>query len=98
MASSKGAINGIVNVIALGSSFLCGAFVPMEWLPDSALAIAHIIPTYYYIRTNEILKTIETFNFETLKPIITNMAIVIGFAIIFIVLTNIVSKKKRKIG
>lgn len=77
---------------------MCGAFVPMEWLPDSALAIAHIIPTYYYIRTNEILKTIETFNFETLKPIITNMAIMIGFAIIFIVLTNIVSKKKRKIG
>lgn len=77
---------------------MCGAFVPMEWLPDSVLAIAHIIPTYYYIRTNEILKTIETFNFETLKPIITNMAIMIGFAIIFIVLTNIVSKKKRKIG
>lgn len=98
MVSNKGAINGIVNVIALGSSFLCGAFVPMEWLPDSVLAIAHIIPTYYYIRTNEILKTIETFNFETLKPIITNMAIMIGFAIIFIVLTNIVSKKKRKIG
>lgn len=77
---------------------MCGAFVPMEWLPDSVLAIAHIIPTYYYISTNEILKTIETFNLETLKPIITNMAIMIGFAIIFIVFTNIVSKKKRKIG
>lgn len=42
--------------------------------------------------------TILMFNFETLKPIITNMAIMIGFAIIFIVFTNIVSKKKRKIG
>jgi len=38
------------------------------------------------------------FNFKILKPIITNMIIMIGFAIIFIVLTNIVSKKKRKIG
>lgn len=42
--------------------------------------------------------TILMFNFETLEPIITNMAIMIGFAIIFIVLTNIASKKKRKIG
>lgn len=42
--------------------------------------------------------TIPMFNFKTLKPIITNMIIMIGFAIIFIVLTNIVSKKKRKIG
>ena len=42
--------------------------------------------------------TILMFNFETLKPIITNMVIMIGFVIIFIVLTNIVSKKKRKIG
>ena len=37
------------------------------------------------------------FNFETLKPIITNMIIMIGFAIIFIVLTNIASKKKNRI-
>lgn len=41
--------------------------------------------------------TILMFNFETLKPIITNMIIMIGFAIIFIVLTNIASKKKNRI-
>lgn len=35
------------------------------------------------------------FNFETLKPIITNMVIMIGFAIIFIVLTNIAQKRKK---
>lgn len=40
--------------------------------------------------------TILMFNFEILKPIITNMIIMIGFAIIFIVLTNIA--QKRKIG
>ena len=42
IVSNKNAINGIVNVIALGSSFLCGAFVPMQWLPDTVLKIAHI--------------------------------------------------------
>lgn len=92
--TNKGAINGIVNVIALGSSFLCGAFVPMEWLPDSVLKIAHLIPTYYYVRTNEGLKTLQEFNLETLKPFFMNMIIMLGFAIIFIILTNIVSRRK----
>ena len=94
----KNAINGIVNVVALGSSFLCGAFVPMEWLPDAVLKIAHILPSYYYINSNEILKEVEIFNFETLKPIFANMGIVLIFAVGFVILTNVISKKKRRIG
>lgn len=72
---NKEAINGIVNVVALGSSFLCGAFVPMMWLPDSVLTIAHVLPSYYYISTNEAIKSLESFDFETLRPIFTNMII-----------------------
>ncbi len=98
LVSNKNAINGIVNVIALGSSFLCGAFVPMEWLPDGVLKIAHLLPSYYYISSNETLKKIEVFNLETMRPIIINMIIVFGFSIVFIILTNIVSKRKQKIG
>ncbi len=96
LVSNKGAINGIVNVVALGSSFLCGAFVPMEWLPDSVLKIAHTLPTYYYISTNEALKTLEKFNFATLKHLIVNMVIMLGFAIVFIILANVVSRRKEK--
>ncbi len=98
LVSNKNAINGIVNVIALGSSFLCGAFVPMEWLPDGVLKIAHILPSYYYISSNESLKTLEVFNLETMQPIITNMIVILWFSILFIILTNIVSKRKQKIG
>ena len=98
MVNNKNAINGIVNVVALGSSFLCGAFVPIEWLPDSVLKLAHILPSYWYIQSNEIIKTLENINFETLKPIITNMGIILLFSITFVILTNIISKKKRKIA
>ena len=98
LVNNKNAINGIVNVVALGTSFLCGAFVPMEWLPSSVINIAHVLPSYWYIKTNELLKTIEIFNFETLKPIIINMIVILLFTILFIVITNIVSKKKRKIN
>lgn len=95
--NNKNAINGIINVIALGSSFLCGAFVPMEWLPDSVLKIAHILPSYWYIKTNELLKNIQEFNFETMKPILINITILILFILIFIIITNIISNRKRKL-
>ena len=98
LVNNKSAISGIVNVVALGSSFLCGAFVPMELLPDAILKIAHILPTYYYIKKNESIKLLETIDFGTLKPILINMGIILIFGIIFVVLTNIVSKKKRKIA
>ena len=96
LIKNKDAVNGIVNVIALGSSFLCGAFVPVEILPDSVLKIAHILPSYWYIKTNEMVKTLEEFNFETLKPIVINMGVIVLFSILFITITNIVSSKKRK--
>lgn len=98
IVNNKNAINGIVNVVALGSSFLCGAFVPMEWLPDTVLNLAHILPSYYYISSNEILKSLEVVTLETTKPILINMGIIVLFTIGCIVITNVVSKKKRKIG
>lgn len=98
IVTNKEAINGIVNVVALGSSFLCGAFVPVEWLPESVLKVAHILPSYWYIQNNETIKTLETINLETLKPILVNMVVLIGFAVVFILINNIVSKKKQKVG
>lgn len=98
LVSNKNAVNGIVNVVALGSSFLCGAFVPMEWLPDMVLKIAHILPSYYYIKSNELLREIETVNLEALHEIIINMGIIVAFAIGFTIIANMVARKKRKIG
>lgn len=70
----------------------------MEFLPEGVLKIAHILPSYYYISTNEALKTLEVVNLETMKPMITNMVVILVFAIVFVILTNIISKKKQKIG
>ena len=95
--TKKEAINGIVNVIALGSSFLCGAFVPVEYLPDAVLKIAHALPTYWYIQNNEITKTLEKININTLKPVFINWIVIVLFIIVFIILTNIISKRKQKL-
>lgn len=98
LITNKEAINGIVNVVALGSSFLCGAFVPAEWLPNAVLKIAHVLPTYYYINSNDRLKALEVVNFESLRPIIVNMGAIVGFTVLFVVLSNFVARKKRKLG
>lgn len=97
IVNSKTAINGIINVVALGSSFLCGAFVPMEWLPKNVVSISHILPSYWYIKTNETIKTIEVINLKSIESLIKNGLVLIIFMIIFITITNIVSKKKRKL-
>lgn len=98
IVKNKEAINGIVNIIALGTSFLCGAFVPMEYLPTSVLNIAHILPSYYFIKNNELIKTIQEFNLLSLKPIIINIIIITLFSIAFIVINNLVSRQKQKIS
>ena len=96
ITNNKNAISGIVNVIALGSAFLCGAFVPAEYLPSSVLNFAHILPAYYYINSNDLLKNIDVINISSMHPIIINMVIIIIFSILFIILNNIVTRRKRK--
>lgn len=96
LTNNKNAISGIVNVIALGSAFLCGAFVPAEYLPSSVLNFAHILPAYYYINSNDLLKNIDVINISSMHPIIINMIIIIMFSILFIILNNVVTRKKRK--
>lgn len=98
LINNKNAINGIVNVLAIGSSFLCGVFVPAEWLGNTVLKIAHIFPTYYYVNSNNLISSLENINLESLKPVIQNSLILIIFIIGLIIVNNIITKYKRKIG
>ena len=80
--------------------------VPRLILPEKSIlvsipttaSIAKIIPTYYFVKSNEIIKTLEEINFTTLTPVFINMVVLVGFSILFIILTNVVTNKRRKIG
>lgn len=98
LVTDKNALNGIVNVVALGSSFLCGSFVPVDLLPNSVLTIARILPSYYFIQNNEILKTIKVTDLNSINDILINMFIIIIFMFVFVTISNVVSKRNRKIG
>lgn len=45
------ALSMVSNVIALGMSFLCGIFVPLEFLGEGLIRAAHFLPAYWYITT-----------------------------------------------
>lgn len=98
LIDNKDAVNGIVNVISLGSAFLCGAFIPTEWLPETVIKISHIFPTYWYVNSNDLLASLQTINMTSLNQVIINMIVMLVFALIFIIINNIVSKKKQIVG
>lgn len=98
LINNKQAINGIVNVVALGSSFLCGSFVPVEFLPNSVLTFAHILPSYWFINSNNIIQTMEVINFENLKPLLVNSGVILMFSGVFIIVSMLISNRKRKMG
>lgn len=96
LVNNKDAIGGIVNVVALGSAFLCGAFIPSMYLPEKVVSISHIFPAYYYNNSNDLVTSLEVINLTTLKPFITNIVMMLVFMLVFIVLNNFVIKNKRK--
>ena len=98
LVTNKNAMNGIINVIALGSSFLCGAFVPMEFMPDFVLRIARILPSYWFIHANNFIQEITVFDSTACQELMLHMGIVLAFALLFVICAYIVGRKKRKIA
>lgn len=96
LVKSREAMDGIVNVLALGSSFICGAFVPQELLGDFVISISKVLPSYWFIKNNNDIANLSSFDFNSLQPIFINMLIVLVFGLAFFIITNIVSKLKIK--
>ena len=95
---SKGAISGVVNVISLGSAFLCGAFIPVKYMPSFALKIAHIFPTFYFIDNNEYISSLQNFDKASYDFVLKNFIIMIVFIIFFLILNTLVTRFKRKVN
>ena len=98
LVKSKGAISGVVNVISLGSAFLCGAFIPVKYMPSFALKIAHIFPTFYFIDNNEYISSLQNFDKASYDFVLKNFIIMIVFIIFFLILNTLVTRFKRKVN
>lgn len=96
ITNNKRSIGAIINVIALGTSFLCGCFVQIDFLPDYVVNLAHILPSYYYVANNNLIKGIEVFDSTHIQPLLVNGGIILAFGFIFLLITSYVSKRKIK--
>ncbi|MDL2276056.1 ABC transporter permease [Breznakia sp. OttesenSCG-928-G09] len=90
------AINGISNILCLGLAFLGGCFVPQSMLSDSVLMVSKFIPSYWFVNSNDRIYNLTSLDAKFVDPIFQNMAILIGFGILFFVLAILISKKTRK--
>ncbi len=96
LLKNNNAILAIVNVVSIGSCFLCGVFVPAEWMPEFVQNIGRALPSFYYVENNKFISELETFDFESLKPILINAAIILGVTAVVVIINNFVTRKKRQ--
>ena len=84
--------NAVGNFVALALSFLGGAFVPLELLGNSVLAVAHFVPTFWYTSALGEIVSLSSFSTETLSPIFMDMLIQLGFAAALFCVAMVISR------
>lgn len=95
LVKNQEAASAVSNVVALGLSFISGAFVPQELLGEPVLKIASFAPTYWFVKANNAIAGLTKFDFQHLKPILSDMFILICFSIAFFAVALVVGKKRR---
>ncbi|MFP4661668.1 MAG: hypothetical protein ACLFPF_05715 [Halanaerobiales bacterium] len=85
----------IANVVALGTSFISGLFVPQFLLGKTVLSIASFTPNYWYVKSNNSIVKLAELDIASLAPIFINMSIVFGFALAVLSITLVLIKQKR---
>jgi len=75
-------------------SFISGVFVPQELLGSHVLKIASFTPVYWYVRANNTIAGLNAFTPDTLKPVINDFLIIIGFGTAFFSVSLALRKQK----
>ena len=87
-------VSMVSNVIALGMSFLSGVFVPIEFLGDGIIKVAHFLPAYWYIMG---ARLIDSGNFQSSPDLLWRyMGIEVLFAACFVCLGLALARAKRQ--
>ena len=81
ITNNKEALGAIINVVALASAFLCGAFIPRELMPDAVVAIGKVLPSFYYIDNNNALAEMTSFTGATASQFWENIGVQVGYAL-----------------
>ncbi|MDE6636249.1 MAG: ABC transporter permease, partial [Lachnospiraceae bacterium] len=96
VTQSANIISMLANILGLGFSFLGGIFVPIEFLGDGIIKIAHFLPSYWYVIAKKSI--FDLGNGSTYSDILRNMGIMLTFAVAIFVLTLALIKNKRSVS
>ncbi len=88
--------SAIANVVALGSSFLSGIFVPQELQSETVRRIAGFLPAYWFVKAIEEAKDLTSYAWSDMRPIATYMLIQLAFGVAFICIAMAVSRDKSR--
>lgn len=82
-------VNLLAQILGLGMSFLCGIFVPMEWLSDSIAAAAKFLPAYWYIQANDLICGKQAYDGQR---VLVCLLIEAGFAVVFALASMVIRR------
>lgn len=85
-------ISIISNVLSLGMSFLCGIFVPMEYLGESVVKLAHFLPAYWFSKGTELIEHISE---QKMATLFQYFGVEILFAVVIWLVALAVAKGKK---
>lgn len=94
LVKSEQAVNGLTNILVLGTCFISGAFVPQVLLDDVVLKIASFFPTYWFVSNNELLASLQHVTTGNLGDYFFNLGIQVLFIIVF-TLAGLFLRKER---
>lgn len=96
ITNNKQALSAIVNVVALASSFLCGAFIPRELMPDAVVAIGRALPTFYYIDNNNALAEMASFSGAAASQFWENIGVQVVFTLVLWGVAMLITRLRRR--
>ena len=88
-------LNGISNIVGLGSSFLCGAFVPLSMIGENILVISRFLPSYWYVKLNDSLTSAVHVGDALLQEAFMTYGILLLFAAAFLCIALVIMKNRR---
>jgi len=91
---STSILSMISNVLGLGLSFLGGIFVPLEFMSNGVVAFAKFLPTYWYVKSNQIIDT-YTGTSEQISTFLSYIGIEFIFALAIFSAALAASKLKK---
>ena len=98
IAPSDAVLASMINVVALGTSFLGGVFVPLEVFGKNMRIVAKFMPTYWYIYAVDAIVEVKELTFDATRNMLEGMGIQLLYAVAFMCIASVVVRRRRVNG